>query len=136
MPRRRDPNFLTGHLCRFCGEAVPWGEILRVLRVDPDQPAFMQSESACHVRCLAELLRPEAPLTFHRHWNGKAPLPDDAADIDGKPCAICGAAIVPAALVRLRVQRPAGTVKAPEFDEQSLPLHFDCLAAASNSRLF
>jgi hypothetical protein len=38
--------------------------------------------------------------------------------------------------VRLRVQRPAGTVKAPEFDEQTLPLHFDCLAAVSTSRLF
>jgi argininosuccinate lyase len=24
MPRRRDPNFITGHLCRFCGELVLW----------------------------------------------------------------------------------------------------------------
>lgn len=31
---------------------------------------------------------------------------------------------------------PAGTVKAPEFEEQTLPLHFDCLAAVSTSRLF
>jgi hypothetical protein len=29
-----------------------------------------------------------------------------------------------------------GTIKAPEFDELSVPLHFDCLAAASTSRLF
>jgi hypothetical protein len=136
MPRRRDPNFTTGHLCRFCGALVPWGEILRLIRVDPDTPPFMLSESACHADCLRALLRPGVALTFHRHWHGRAPLPDDGADIDGKPCAICGAAIAPAALVRLRVQRPAGTVKAPEFDEQSLPLHFDCLAGVSSSRLF
>ncbi len=41
MPRRRDPNFTTGHLCRFCGELVPWGTILRLIRVDPDTPGFM-----------------------------------------------------------------------------------------------
>lgn len=136
MPRRRDPNLLTGHLCRFCSAPVPWGAILRLLRVDPDQPPYLQKESACHADCLRALLRPELALTFHRHWNGKPPLPDDGADIDGRPCAVCARPIAPAALVRLRVQRPAGTVKAPEFDEQSLPLHFECLAAASNSRLF
>ncbi|HEY4071267.1 MAG TPA: hypothetical protein VGM04_06905 [Sphingomicrobium sp.] len=136
MPRRRDPSFTTGHLCRFCGELVPWGTILRLIRVDPDTPGFMLSESACHTQCLRGLLRPEVPLTFHRHWNGKAPLLDDNRDIDGRPCSMCGHAIAPAALVRLRVQRPAGTVKAPEFDEQTLPLHFECLAAVSNSRLF
>jgi hypothetical protein len=135
MPRRRDPSFTTGHLCRFCGQLVPWGQILRLLRVDPDQPAFMQSESACHSDCLRAVLRPEMELTFHRHWNGRAPLLDDDADIDGQPCARCARPIAPAALIRLRVQRPAGTVKAPEFDEQTLPLHFECLAAVSTSRL-
>ena len=70
------------------------------------------------------------------HWNGRAPMLDDDADIDGKPCAMCGRDIAPADLVRLRVQRPAGPVKRPEFDQQSLPLHFDCLAAVSTSRLF
>jgi hypothetical protein len=49
---------------------------------------------------------------------------------------MCAKVIAPAELVRLRVQRPAGTVKAPEFDEQSLPLHFDCFAAVSTSKLF
>jgi hypothetical protein len=156
MPRRRDPNFTTGHLCRFCGQLVPWGQILRLIRVDPDTPPFMLAESACHADCLGALLRPEVELTFHRHWNGKAPMPDDDADILGKPCAICAKAIDPPehraeksepgfrkgdaatnnALVRLRVQRPAGTVKAPEFDEQSLPFHFDCLAEVSTTRLF
>ena len=105
--------------------------ILRLLRVDLDQPPFMQKESACHTECLRRVLRPDVPLGFHRHWNGKAPLLDDSADIDGRPCAMCGHAIASDDLVRLRVQRPAGTVKAPEFDEQTLPLHADCLAAAT-----
>jgi hypothetical protein len=136
MGRRRDPNLLTPHLCRFCGERIPWGVILRLLRVDPDQPPFMQKESACHHDCLRAVLRPKLPLTFHRHWNGKAPLPDDDADIDSKVCGICGLAMAPETLVRLRIQRPTGTVKAPEFDEQTVALHFECLGATSNSRLF
>ena len=136
MPLRRDPNFLTGHLCRFCGQPVPWGEMLRLLRVDPETPPYMTDESACHADCLARVLPPAAPLTLHRHWNGKRPLLDDSADVDGQPCAMCGRAIAAPDLVRLRVQRPAGTVKAPEFDEQTLPLHADCLAAVSNSKLF
>jgi len=136
MPRRRDPNFLTGHLCRFCGQLVPWGAILRLIRVDPDTPGFMVSESACHTDCLLGVLRPEEELTFHRHWNGRAPMLDDDADIDGRPCAMCAKDIAPAKLVRLRVQRPAGAVKQPQFDEQTLPLHFDCLAAVSTSKLF
>lgn len=136
MARRRDPEFRTGHLCRFCGELVPWGSILRLLRVDPDQPPFMQKESACHTECLRARLAPGVPLTLHRHWNGSPPLPDDSADIDGRPCSMCARTIAPAALVRLRVQRPAGTIKAPEFDEQTLPLHADCLADVSTSRLF
>jgi len=134
MPRRRDPNFKTGHLCRFCGELVPWGAILRLIRVDPDTPGFMLNESACHTDCLRRVLREDVSLTFHRHWNGRAPMLDDDSDVDGKPCAMCGKAIAPTALVRLRVQKPAGPVKAPEFDEQTLPLHADCLATVSNTR--
>ena len=111
MVRRRDPNFKTGHLCRFCGQLVPWGTILRLIRVDPDTPGFMLNESACHTECLQRRLRPEVPLTFHRHWNGKAPMLDDDADIDGKPCAMCAKEIAPADLVRLRVQKPVGPVK-------------------------
>src|SRR5205085_12316673 len=100
MGRRRDPNFKTGHLCRFCGELVPWGTILRLLRVDPDQPGFMQKETACHTDCLRSVIRSEVPLTFRRHWNGKHPLPDDDTDIVGMPCAICAKEIAPADLVR------------------------------------
>ena len=94
----------------------------------------MLQESACHTECLRGLLRAEMPLTFHRHWSGKAPMLDDSGDIDGKPCAICARPIAPADLVRLRAQKPVGPVKQPEFDEQTLPLHAACLAAVSNSR--
>ena len=152
MPRRRDPKFTTGHLCRFCGKLVPWGTILRLIRVDPDTPGFMLSESACHTECLRAVLRPEVELTFHRHWNGKAPMPDDDDDIflplspgarglgEGarpqiRPCAMCAREIAAPDLVRLRVQRPAGPIKKPEFDEQTLPVHFECLVAVSAGRL-
>ena len=47
---------------------------------------------------------------------------------------MCGKDIAPEALVRLRVQKPVGPVKQPTFDEQTLPLHFECLAAVSTSR--
>jgi hypothetical protein len=155
MPRTRDPNFTTGHLCRFCGELIPWGTILRIIRTDPDTPGFMLNETAAHNECLRKVLRPEVALNFPRHWNGKAPMPDDDSDIflplDGggqegvpsasiggnqqiRPCAICARAIAPADLVRLRVQRPTGPVKAPQFDEQSLPVHFECLAAVRTTR--
>jgi hypothetical protein len=181
MPRRRDPNYTTGHLCRFCGQLVPWGAILRLIRVDPDTPGYMLLETACHTECLRKHLRPGVELTFHRHWNGKAPMLDDSADIyfplsprargrsglpgsigkvpmecprregEGaepsspakagaqperriRPCVMCGKDIAPDALVRLRVQKPVGPVKKPWFDEQTLPLHFECLAAVSNTR--
>jgi hypothetical protein len=151
MPRRRDPNFTTGHLCRFCGQLVPWGTILRIIRVDPDTPGYMLNETACHADCLRGVLRPGVELTFHRHWNGRAPMLDDDADIflalspggrglgegaqrEIQPCALCGKAIAPATLVRLRVQKPVGPVKQPQFDEQSLPVHFECLAAVSTMR--
>ena len=136
MPRGRDPDYKTGHLCRFCGELVPWGTILRLIRVDPDTPPYVLQESACHADCLAGVLPPEGPLDFHRHWDGKPPLPDDSEDIDGKPCAMCAKDIAPPDLVRIRVQKPVGPVKQPMFDEFSFPAHFDCLAAVSTSRLF
>jgi hypothetical protein len=96
MPRKRDPNFHTGHLCRFCGELVPWGTILRLIRVDPDTPGYMLNESACHTECLRRVLRPDVPLDFHRYWTGGTPMLDDDADIDGKPCAMCARNIAPA----------------------------------------
>jgi hypothetical protein len=136
MGRRRDPNFRTGHLCRFCGELVPWGAIVRLIRTDPDTPPYMLAESACHLACLERVLRPGVALRFARHWPGTGPLPDDEAEIAGHPCAICATDIAPPELVRLRAQRPVGPVKAPAFDEQSLPFHFECLAGVSTTRLF
>jgi len=132
--RTRDPKLKTGHLCRFCSGLISWGTILRLIRVDPGTPGYMLNESACHTECLERHLRPEAPLTLHRHWDGRAPMLDDSTDVDGKPCAFCGKNIAPAQLVRLRVQKPVGAVKKPEFDEQTLPLHFDCIAAVSISK--
>ena len=151
MPRRRDPNFTTGHLCRFCGQLVPWGTILRIIRTDPGTPGYMLNETACHTECLTKLLRPGLALTFPRHWAGRVPYLDDDADIfialspagrglgEGeqratRPCAFCALPIAPETLVRLRVQKPVGPVKRPEFDEQSLPVHFECLAAVSTTR--
>ena len=134
MGKRRDPNFTTGHLCRFCGQLIPWGSILRIIRTDPDTPAYMLNETAAHTACLAQLLRPGVELTFPRHWGGRVPYLDDSGDIDLQPCAMCGKDIAPASLVRLRVQKPTGPVKRPEFDEQSLPVHADCLAKVSTMR--
>ncbi|HEX6660536.1 MAG TPA: hypothetical protein VF067_01535 [Sphingomicrobium sp.] len=134
MPRTRDPNFTTGHLCRFCGELVPWGTILRLIRTDPNTPGYMLLETACHTECLRKVLRPEVELTFHRHWDGRKPMLDDDSDIDGKPCAMCGNAIAPDTLVRLRIQKPVGPIRQAHFDEQSLPFHFECLASVSQTR--
>jgi len=39
MPRRLDPTFKTGHLCRFCGGLISWEAILRLIRVDRTRPA-------------------------------------------------------------------------------------------------
>ena len=70
----------------------------------------MLSESACHTDACEACCAPSVALTFHRHWNGKAPLLDDSADVDGQPCAMCGEDIEPEVLVRLRVQKPVGPV--------------------------
>lgn len=134
MPRRRDPNLLTGYLCRFCGHRITWGTILRLLRVDPDTPGYMLNESYCHTECMERHLRPGVALSLHRHWNGHVPYLDDSSDVDGKPCAKCGKDIAPPELVRLRAQKPVGPVKHPEFDEQTLPFHFECLAKVSTTK--
>jgi hypothetical protein len=84
MPRARDPNFTTGHLCRFCGQLIPWGAILRIIRTDPDTPGYMLNETAAHTLCLRKVLRPEVELNFHRHWAGRGPMPDDSSEIDGQ----------------------------------------------------
>ena len=136
MGRRRDPNMVTDYLCRFCGERITWGTILRIIRVDSDTPAYVLQESACHTECLRQVIRPEIALTFHRHWESPAPLPDDSDEIDGRRCAICAKDIQPVELVRLRIQKPVGPVRRPTFDEQSLPFHLECLARVSTSRLF
>ena len=134
MPRRDTSSFTTGHLCRFCGELVPWGAILRLIRVDPDTPGFMLSESACHTDCLKKLLRPGVELTFHRHWTGRAPLLDDSADVDGHPARCAGRTRSPKCWSACAFRSPSGRSSSRKFDEQTLPLHFGCLAGVSCSR--
>ena len=126
MPRGRDPELVSQYACRFCGEQIKWGVLLRILRTDQGQPEWMGSESYAHSECLRQVLRAEVPLTLHRHWNGKHPMPDDSADTAGQPCAICGAAFSGDA-THLRVQHGKGPVRAPEFDEQSILVHPACL---------
>lgn len=181
---------------------MPWGTILRIIRVDPDTPGYMLNETACHTECLARQLRPGVELTFPRHWGGGPIYLDDDDDIfvsspaqaipsspakagvqsskesrllppqehrlsspaeaqsipssptqagaqpflsshaqagaqperKLRPCAMCGEEIAPSELVRLRIQKPVGPVKRPEFDEQSLPVHFECLARVSTTQ--
>jgi len=127
MPRRRDPALLSQYTCRFCREQIVWGELLRLLRTDPGQAAWMQKESYAHHACLRAALRPHVPLAFVRHWNGKHPIPDDRADMAGQPCGLCGGAVAEPERTVLRVQRLNGPVKAPEFDEESVALHGTCL---------
>ena len=52
MPRR-DPAFTTGHLCRFCGQLIPWGTSSGIIRTDADTPPYMLNETAAHTACLA-----------------------------------------------------------------------------------
>lgn len=149
MPRHRDPNFTTGHLCRFCGQLVPWGTILRIIRVDPDTPPYMLNETAAHTECLAQLLRPGVDLTFPRHWAGKGPLPNDDEDIflpipsplQGRGLGRGGASADPP----LRPMRPGhrprqpsqgpsfARIEAPDHDP-GMPVHFECLAKVSTMR--
>lgn len=131
MARRRDPERLTAYLCRFCGEGIRWGTIVRVLRYDPGQPTYLQVETACHLGCLERVVRPEVALTFPEATRGGGPAPAEAPDA----CALCGEATDPAERVVLRAQRPTGTVKVPAFDEQVLAAHAACLADVSLTKL-
>lgn len=74
------------------------------------------------------------PLPLDGGGRVGVPSPSSEGNQQIRPCALCALPIAPATLVRLRVQKPTGPVKRPEFDEQSLPVHFDCLAAVSTSR--
>ena len=69
MPRRRDPNFKTGHLCRFCGELVPWGTILRLIRVDPDTPGFMRGAGDLSFRCNVNYNGYVTSIRVERNYN-------------------------------------------------------------------
>ena len=70
------------------------------------------------------------PLVLARQWNGKQPYLDDSLEIDDQPCGICAGAIAATDLVRLRVQSLIGPIRAPLFDEESVPVHAACLQQA------
>lgn len=131
MFSRRNPELLSQYICSFCGERIKWGAILRIMRTDPGQPAYMGWELYGHHACVRAALRPEVPMAMVRHWDGKKPMPDDSNEIDGKPCGMCGEGIAATDLTRLRLQEPMGLVKRPEFDEESVPVHTRCLQAAT-----
>jgi hypothetical protein len=127
MPRRRDPMLLSQYICRFCGEQIVWGELLRLLRTDPGQPDYELRENYAHSACLRAKLRPEVPLTLARRWNGHVPYLDNRAEIEGQPCGFCGEAAAEAERTELRIQRIAGAIKDRTFDEESVPVHGGCL---------
>ena len=129
MFRRRDPNLLSQYRCFACMEQIVWGEVLRIMRTDPGQPDYQGWEIYAHKACMRRVMRPEVPLSLSRHWRFKEPVPDDSHQIDGKPCGICAGGIAPAELTRLRIQEPTGLVRAPDFDEESVPVHTACLTA-------
>jgi hypothetical protein len=74
--------------------------------VHKEQLQLPTHSGACHTEFLRGHLRAEVELSFHRHWNGRAPMLDDDADVDGQLCAMCARTIAPAELVRLRVRQP------------------------------
>jgi hypothetical protein len=113
MGRRRDPNFHTGHLCRFCGALVPWGEIVRLIRTDPDTPPFMLCEKRLPPRLPRGVLRPGVALAFARHWPAAARCPTTTPRSPATRARSAPREIAPPDLVRLRAQRPTGPVKAP-----------------------
>ena len=134
MPRRRDPDLLTYYICSFCGERIKWGEILRVMRRELLQPAFEGRESYAHHSCMRAAMQDSVALAFNREWPHTIQWPDDAAEVRGKPCGMCGGRIMPHQKIKLRIQRPIGTVKQPSFMEESVAVHSVCWRASHGSR--
>lgn len=103
---RRSPDMLTFYLCWFCNERITWGEIVRILRRDFGDWAFMEREQYGHLACVRQVMRAEVPLAFARHRPFKARRSV------------------------LTLQRPSGPVRAPSFEEESVPVHRRCINAA------
>lgn len=131
---RRDPELPSQYLCRICNSRIAWGVIVRVLRTDPGQPAHEMRENYLHLDCARQAFVPRVPLAFARHWGGAMPLPDDSAELAGQACGLCDKPIPAGQLTRLRLQRPMGRVRAPEFDEESVAVHRGCLDSIAGPR--
>jgi hypothetical protein len=130
----RDPEMLTSYLCSFCRERIKWGEIVRMLRREPGQPDYEGRESYSHLSCLRSRLDAAVPLTFPHDGPGTIAWPDDAVQLRGKSCGFCSKPIKPHQRIKLRLQRPVGTVKRPLFIEEWLKVHKSCWLAATRSK--
>ncbi len=130
---RRSPDMLTYYVCSFCNERITWGEIVRILRKDP-WDWFLEQEQYGHLSCVRQVMREEVPLDFVRHRPFHPPLDEMAElvarEVSGKPCGMCGKKASKALRSVLTLQRPSGTVRAPAFDEESVPVHWRCIGRA------
>ena len=124
---------LTFYVCSFCNERVTWGEIVRVLRRDPSSMGLIDIEQYGHLACVRRAMREEVQLAFARHRPFRAPSDEFAAktaeEAAGKLCGICGKKVYHLQRSLLTLQRPVETVRAPAFDEETVPVHRTCLKA-------
>jgi hypothetical protein len=125
---RRSPDLLTFYACCFCMERVKWGEIVRVLLHHPGttvSPAATEAQEVyAHAGCLRSRCCPEVVLGYNRRGG-----PAQATAPLSHGCCFCpGEATADA--IWLRLQRPVGTVRRPEFDEQDVIAHPACVRQA------
>jgi hypothetical protein len=120
MANKRSPDFITAYRCLFCSAPIKWGVIVRMLRREPGQPAYMEIENYAHLECLRNIMRSEVPLNFA--------MQHESAD-----CAVCGDMIPDQEATLMRLQRPTGTVRKPTFDEEQVKVHLTCLFSAARN---
>ena len=125
---RRSPEMLTFYACCFCMERIKWGEIVRVLLHRPGNAvsavAVDAQELYAHAVCLRSSCRPEIELGYHRRGG-----PSVETESPPHGCCFCPAEAT-ANPIWLRLQRPVGTVRRPEFDEEDVLAHPACLRLA------
>jgi hypothetical protein len=90
-----------------------------MLRHDPGQPEYEERETYSHHACLRAAACAWVPLTFRGARAGE------------RECGLCGHVIAASRQrTRLTLQRPAGTVKRPSFEEEIVEVHTRCMDAA------
>ena len=124
---RRSPDLLTYYACCFCMERVKWGEIVRVLLHHPGTAVSSAAAEAlelyAHAACFRARCRAEVDLVYERRGG------PTQVTMPLNECCFCVAVTTPDA-IWLRLQRPAGTVRRPEFDEQDVIAHPACIRMA------